>query len=257
MRYFMELAYRGARFHGWQVQPGAVSVQSVIEDALAVLTRRQVKITGAGRTDAGVNASMMVAHLDLPDGVVPVDRLVKGLNSIVGKDIAIYGMTQVHDEAHARFDATSRTYHYYAHEGKSPFVYPLSWQTPPGLDYDKMNEAADRLLSVDDFTSFSKLHTDVKTNLCRVMRAEWVNAGGGRWVFVITADRFLRNMVRAVTGTLVDVGRGKLSPDGFSEIIEARDRCAAGTSMPASPLFLHEVRYPYYTPLRPPVEWAF
>lgn len=257
MRYFMELAYRGARFHGWQTQPGAVSVQSAIEDALALLMRQEIKITGAGRTDAGVNASMMVAHLDLPDDRLPADRMLRGLNSIVGKDIAIYGFTPVHDEAHARFDATSRTYHYYVHAGKSPFVYPLSWQAPRGLDYDKMNQAAGRLLAVDDFTSFAKLHTDAKTNICRVTRAEWVGAGGGRMAFIITADRFLRNMVRAITGTLIDVGRGKLSLAGFSEIIEARDRCAAGTSMPPHPLFLHEVCYPYYKPLRPPTPWAY
>lgn len=257
MRYFMELAYRGARFHGWQVQPGAVSVQSTIEDALAMLMRQEIKITGAGRTDAGVNASMMVAHLDLADDRLPTDRILRGLNSIVGKDIAIYGLTPVHQEAHARFDATSRTYHYYVHDRKSPFVYPLSWQAPDGLDYEKMNQAAESLLAVDDFTSFAKLHTDARTNICRVSRAEWVDAGGGRKVFVITADRFLRNMVRAVTGTLIDVGRGKISLGAFSDIIEARDRCAAGTSMPPHPLFLHEVCYPYYESVRHSTRWAY
>ncbi len=245
MRYFMELAYRGAPFHGWQIQPNDVSVQSTIEDALAMVLRRSIKITGAGRTDTGVNASMMVAHLDLENECPDAKKLVRALNSIVGKDIAIYGLTEVHSDAHARFDATSRTYHYYTHTFKSPFCYPLSWRSPL-LDYDKMNEAASMLREVSDFTSFAKLHADTKTNVCRLDRAEWIEEGQGRWTFVITADRFLRNMVRAVTGTLVDVGRGKLSVNGFMEIVEAKNRCAAGTSMPAHPLFLQRVEYPYY-----------
>lgn len=253
----MELAYRGARYHGWQTQPGAVTVQSVIEDALTKMLRRTVRITGAGRTDAGVNASMMVAHLDLADDDPQPDRLLKGLNAIVGRDIAVYGMTPVAGDAHARFDATARTYHYYAHETKSPFVYPLSWQAPAGLDYDRMNTAAALLLDVDDFTSFAKLHADTKTNICRVSRAEWVGMGEGRRAFVITADRFLRNMVRAVAGTLVEVGRGKLSVEGFAEVVEARDRCAAGVSMPPEPLFLHSIDYPYYTSVRPARQWAY
>lgn len=257
MRCFMELAYRGARYHGWQIQPGEITVQSVIEDALSKVLRRQVKITGAGRTDTGVNASMMVAHLDLIDSDPQPDSLVRGINAIVGRDIAIYGVTPVSDDAHARFDASSRTYHYYTHQTKSPFIHPLSWQAPTKLDYDAMNRAAALLLKVDDFTSFAKLHSDSKTNICRVSRAEWIDAGDGRKVFVITADRFLRNMVRAVTGTLVDVGRGKLTIDDFRSVIAARDRCAAGTSMPPEPLFLHSIDYPYYASVRPLRQWAY
>ncbi len=246
VRYFMRLSYRGARFHGWQTQPNAVSVQSVIEESLSVITREEVRITGAGRTDTGVNARMMVAHFDLERPVKSAESFIRGLNSMVGPDIAIEEIVKVRQDAHARFDATSRTYHYYTHTGKSPFLYPLSWQAPETLDYEAMNRAASMLTEISDFTSFAKLHSDAKTNICRVTRAEWLDLGGGRHVFVITADRFLRNMVRAVVGTLVDVGRGKLSLDQFAKVIEARDRCAAGTSMPPHPLFLWDIRYPYY-----------
>lgn len=244
-RYFMKLAYRGANFHGWQSQPNAVSVQSTIENALTTILRTPIKITGAGRTDTGVNARLMTAHFDLPSPLPSPDDLVKALNSIAGKDIAIYSITQVHDDAHARFDATSRTYHYYVHTKKSPFLYPLSWQAPANLDFEKMNKAAEILLTIEDFTSFAKLHTDVKTNICNVSYAKWEQIDDNQWVFVITADRFLRNMVRAVVGTLVDVGRGKITFQEFANIIAAKDRCAAGTSMPAHALFLWDVTYPY------------
>lgn len=239
-RYFMALAYRGAPFHGWQVQPGAVSVQGELERALSVLTRTPVAVVGAGRTDAGVNASMMVAHFDAPFAPEP-----RAINSLTGRDIAVYSVKEVHADAHARFDATSRTYHYKAVERRSPFLYPLTWFTRP-LDYEAMNRAAALLLQTDDFTSFAKLHSDARTNICRVSRAEWVaDPTTGGMTFVITADRFLRNMVRAVVGTLVDVGRGKLTLGGFGDIIAARDRCAAGTSMPPEALYLHSITYPY------------
>ncbi|MDE7389026.1 MAG: tRNA pseudouridine(38-40) synthase TruA, partial [Muribaculaceae bacterium] len=240
-RYFMHLAYRGAPFHGWQIQPGQVTVQSVLEDALSKVLRQPVPIVGAGRTDTGVNASMMVAHFDAPEA-----PSVRALNSICGNDIAVYSVTEVHSEAHARFDATSRTYHYRTLTVKSPFSYPLTWRPGHPLDFDAMNRAASQLLNVSDFTSFAKLHSDAKTNICRVTRAEWISDPiTGGMTFVITADRFLRNMVRAVVGTLVDVGRGKLSESGFSDVIACRDRCAAGTSMPPQALFLSEVTYPY------------
>lgn len=241
----MHLAYRGEPFHGWQSQPNAVSVQSTIEDALAKIMREPIKIVGAGRTDAGVNAHSMIAHFDVSSPIANADAVVRGLNSLVGRDIAIYSIKPVHDDAHARFDAVSRTYHYYAHSAKSPFCYDLSWQAPATLNYDKMNEAAKILLEVDDFTSFAKLHTDNKTNICKVTYAKWESLGDGRWVFVITADRFLRNMVRAVVGTLVEVGRGKITIDDFRRIIDEKDRCSAGTSMPGQALFLWEVKYPY------------
>lgn len=242
-RYFMRLAYRGAPFHGWQCQPGEVTVQSVIEDALSTVMRREMKIVGAGRTDTGVNARMMVAHFDMEEPIADAARLVRNLNALVGKDIAIEEIYEVEPGKHARFDATSRTYHYYAVTHKSPFFYPLSWKAPEGLDFAKMNEAAALLLETSDFTSFAKLHTDAKTNICRVTRARWEQVGSDAWVFVITADRFLRNMVRAVVGTLVEVGRGKMSVEQFAAVIARKDRCAAGTSMPGHALFLWEVTY--------------
>jgi len=245
MRYFMRLSYRGAAFHGWQVQPHDVSVQQTIEQALATLLRQPTPLTGAGRTDAGVNARLMVAHFDVEDPITDHDRLVRGLNAVLPRDIAIHSIRQVASDAHARFDATSRTYKYFAHTGKDPFLYPLSWQCPATLDWDLMNQAAQCLLRHSDFTSFSKLHTDVKTNNCVVTHAQWTPLGDDRHVFTITADRFLRNMVRAIVGTLVQVGRHKLTVQGFEDIINQRDRCAAGTSMPPHPLFLWSITYPY------------
>ncbi|MCM1519727.1 MAG: tRNA pseudouridine(38-40) synthase TruA [Lachnoclostridium sp.] len=244
-RYFMTLAFRGAGYHGWQSQPGVVTVQSAIENAMGLLLHRSVAITGAGRTDTGVNARHMVAHFDMDESEADPAALMRSLNSMLGPDIAIYDIRRVHDTAHARFDATSRTYHYYATDIKSPFDYPLAWKAPAKFDYDAMNRAASLLLDTEDFTSFAKLHSDTKTNICRVTRAEWIADGPTRHVFVITADRFLRNMVRAVVGTLADVGRGKLSIDEFRRIIDRRDRCAAGTSMPPHALFLWDVTYDY------------
>lgn len=239
----MQLSYRGAPFHGWQSQPGEVTVQLVLEDALSMILRRPMKITGAGRTDAGVNARMMVAHFDAGAPLSDPDGLVRKLNAVVGKDIAVQKIWEVAPDSHARFDAVSRTYHYYAVTEKTPFFYPLSWKAPATLDFEAMNRAAEILLETSDFTSFSKLHTDVKTNICRVSYARWERLGDHEWVFVITADRFLRNMVRAVVGTLVEVGRGKMSIERFREVIDRRDRCAAGTSMPGEALFLWEVKY--------------
>lgn len=249
----MTLAYRGTPFHGWQSQPNAVSVQSVIEEALSTVLRRPVPVTGAGRTDSGVNARRMVAHFDF-DGELPnTGRLLVALNRLCGRDIAIYSLRRVHRDAHARFDATSRTYKYFVAFEKSPFFHKLSWHCPNPLDLDSMNRAAYRLLNVRDFTSFAKLHSDAKTNICHVTRAEWqpitdpddhhlIGA-----VFIITADRFLRNMVRAVVGTLVEVGRGKMTIEDFVKVVDAHDRCAAGQSMPAEALYLWDVTYPEAT----------
>lgn len=243
----MRLSYRGEPYHGWQSQPGAVTVQEVIEGALSKVMRCPMKIVGAGRTDAGVNARMMVAHFDTDGEIADTVRLVGSLNAMVGRDIAIHEIYPVAPDLHARFDATSRTYHYYAVSEKSAFFYPLSWKAPAGLDYEAMNRAAALLLDTSDFTSFAKLHTDAKTNICRVTHARWHRVAafdGEGWVFVITADRFLRNMVRAVVGTLVEVGRGKITVEDFARIIERRDRCAAGTSMPPQALYLWDVTYP-------------
>ena len=240
----MRLGFRGADYHGWQVQPHDTSVQQVIEEALATLLQAPTPITGAGRTDAGVNARLMVAHFDVKQPIADIDRFVHSLNAILPADIAIYGITHVHDDAHARFDAVSRTYKYFAVTRKDPFRHPLSWKCPPDLDFDLMNKAAAHLLDYTDFTSFSKLHTDVKTNNCRITHAAWTNEDD-QWVFTITADRFLRNMVRAIVGTLVEVGRHKMTLEEFCQVIERKDRCAAGTSMPGHALFLWDITYPY------------
>ena len=257
MRYFLLLSYNGATFHGWQSQPNAISVQASVEQALSTICRQNISITGAGRTDTGVNARMMYAHFDF-DGVFDdKKRILISLNRLVGKDIFIQDIINVPDNAHARFDASERTYKYFVSFKKNPFLHNFCWMCPSHLDIDQMNEAAKILLETKDFTSFAKLHSDVKTNICHVTKAEWTPVkrdpealdfmGGleGGIVFTITADRFLRNMVRAVVGTLVDVGRGKISIDDFKNIIEKKDRCAAGTSMPAHALFLWYVRYPY------------
>lgn len=245
-RYFIRLAYNGAGFHGWQEQPGGVpTVQQALEDALSKLLRTPVKITGAGRTDAGVNASMMIAHFDTPELITGEHQLPRRINAITGPDIAVYGIRLMHDDAHARFDAVERTYRYYAATRRSPFNNKFTWQAPAGLDFEAMNEAAKVLIGRHDFTSFSKLHTDVKTNICDLRRACWRPYGDNVMMFEISADRFLRNMVRAVVGTLVDVGRGKSTAADVLRILEARDRCAAGTSMPGHALFLHDIAYPY------------
>ncbi|MDE7347393.1 MAG: tRNA pseudouridine(38-40) synthase TruA [Muribaculaceae bacterium] len=244
-RYFLRLAYRGAPYHGWQVQPNAVSVQGVVENALSTALRSPISIVGAGRTDTGVNARVMYAHFDFEDPFPDKGRLLVSLNRLVDRDIAIHDIIPVHKDAHARFDAIERSYKYFVAFEKTPFFYPLSWYCPHPLDLERMDEAAGLLLATEDFTSFAKLHSDAKTNICKVTKAEWSMIDENMAVFTITADRFLRNMVRAVVGTLVDVGRGKLTPDEFRNIIERKDRCAAGQSMPGEALFLWDVKYPY------------
>lgn len=244
-RYFLRLGYRGAPFHGWQIQPNAPSVQATVEEALSTVLRTPVSITGAGRTDTGVNAREMYAHFDF-DGELPEKgKMLVSLNRLVGKDIAIHDIMRVADNAHARFDAKQRTYKYFVSFSKTPFFYPLSWYCPHGLDIARMNRAAELLLRTEDFTSFAKLHSDAKTNICNVTKAEWTVEGDSSAVFTISADRFLRNMVRAVVGTLVDVGRGKMTVEDFEGVISRRDRCAAGQSMPGEALFLWNVEYDY------------
>lgn len=250
MRYFIKLSFNGAAYHGWQIQPSDVSVQEAIEKALAMVLRGEVPITGAGRTDAGVNAMTMYAHFDTIEPIKDLALLKRSLNGILPQDIAVHDIIPVSPQAHARFDATARTYKYFAHTAKSAVLGQVSWQCNPRLDFDVMNMAASRLLDYEDFTSFSKLHTDVKTNNCHITHAGWERYHGidshvEQWVFTITADRFLRNMVRAIVGTLVEVGMHKISVEEFCHIIEKKDRCAAGTSMPAHALFLWDVKYPY------------
>lgn len=252
MRWFLRLAYDGTSYNGWQSQPNATGVQSVIEKALSTMLRENVKITGAGRTDTGVHARCMYAHFDTSRPIESQEKFLSSLNRLVGRDIAVYELFEVKDDAHARFDAISRTYRYYVSGRKNPFSRGFSWECRRQLDVDAMNEAAALLLSVDDFTSFAKLHSDAKTNICNVTVAHWERVRLPRpefgdeemLVFTIKADRFLRNMVRAVVGTLVEVGLGKMTVDGFADVIRRKDRCSAGTSMPAQALFLEDIEYP-------------
>ncbi len=241
MRYFIELAYNGKNYFGWQIQPNQISVQEVLEKAFSTLLRDKISITGAGRTDTGVHAKKMFAHFDF-DRKLPED-LVHRLNSYLPKDIVIYQIHLMTDEAHARFDATERTYHYFVQTGKDAFNYDFAWQVHFELDIEKMNMAAQMLLGTKDFSSFAKIHTDVKTHICEVKSANW-ERNGKELKFVITADRFLRNMVRAIVGTLVDVGKGKISLEEFNTIIAQKDRSFASGSAPAHGLYLVDVVYP-------------
>ncbi|MDR2774283.1 MAG: tRNA pseudouridine(38-40) synthase TruA [Tannerella sp.] len=250
-RYFIYLAYNGVRYCGWQRQPNGMSVQQRLEEVLSLVLRQVVAVVGAGRTDAGVHASKMVAHFDVSVAVGNPSQLADKLNRMLPEDIAVYNIVAVNENAHARFDALSRTYNYYITDRKNPFANEWICRISlRNMNFDRMNEACKVLFEHTDFTSFSKLHTDVKTNNCRIIEAGWNrydeyhNQDGRTWVFVIAADRFLRNMVRAVVGTLMDVGRGKITVQDFRDIIEAKDRRRAGTSAPAKGLALVDIAYP-------------
>lgn len=242
-RYFIELAYKGTKFHGWQVQPNAISVQECLDKALSTITRETIEITGAGRTDTGVHASYFVAHFDSLKSDLDHPDFTHKLNSFLKDDISIFGVSKVLPEAHARFDAVSRTYQYHLNILKDPFSVETSWYFFRQPDVEKMNEACKILFEYIDFTSFSKLHTDVKTNNCKIVQAEWVQQGS-KLIFTVKADRFLRNMVRAMVGTLLEVGLGKMDIAAFRAVIEQKNRCAAGLSVPAHGLFLTDIEYP-------------
>ena len=269
-RYFIHLAYNGACYNGWQTQPELPTVQLTLENALSTLLRTPIAVVGCGRTDTGVHASDFYAHFDA-EGAVDCNQLVFKLNNLLPPDIAIYDIFPVADNAHARFDATARTYQYHVSDRRLPFRQGQYCRIFFRPDIALMNEAARVLMEYEDFTSFAKLHTQVKTNICHLSEARWdfvpvksyelrVKSEADayeklrtqnselitdyEWVFTIRSNRFLRNMVRSVTGTLLDVGRGKLTIDGMREIIEKKDRCAAGVSMPACGLFLTKVEYP-------------
>lgn len=270
MRYFIYLQYDGTNYHGWQTQPDCISVQETIEEKLSLLLRQKLFIVGAGRTDAGVHARLMVAHFEYDgfgtmleieeqpeqlDAVrTQLDTLKFKLNGLLPPDISILSIVPMKPEAHARFSATSRTYRYYVTTQKTPYDHLYTMRTYRDLNVDLMNEAASHLFDYIDFTSFAKLHTDVKTNNCRIMQAHWEYVTVPSFcakvqmppqlVFTIQADRFLRNMVRAIVGTLMLVGRGKISVQEFCQIIERKNRCKAGDSVPASGLFLEDVGYP-------------
>lgn len=242
MRRFIQLSYDGAAYHGWQKQPNARSVQQTLQEALSMLLQTDIEVVGAGRTDTGVSARMMVAHFET-DKACDNEQLVYKLNKLLPHDIAVQRIWEVSDEMHARFSATSRTYHYYIHTRKDPFARQYSWLVTFPLDFARMNEAASRLSGFEDFTSFSKVNTDTKTNLCNVTEAHWTQEGENTWRFTITANRFLRNMVRAIVGTLIEVGRGRMTVDEFCQVIEQKNRCSAGDSVPGHALFLVDVSY--------------
>lgn len=243
MRYFVAFAYNGKNYCGWQYQPHSPSVQETLNKALSTLLRTPIDATGAGRTDTGVHATQMYAHFDY-DGQIDSDALTKRVNAFLPKDIVVYRFIPLHNEAHARFDATSRSYEYHIHTFKDAFINEGSWFNFHPLDVDKMNEAAQVLFDYIDFKCFSKTHTDVKTFNCKITEARW-EQHGSKLVFHISADRFLRNMVRAIVGTLVEVGLGKSTVQDVRNIIESRDRNKAGFSVPAHGLYLTKVIYPY------------
>jgi tRNA pseudouridine38-40 synthase len=242
-RFFLYFSYNGTAYHGWQIQPNGISVQEVLTTTLNTLLRTNIELIGAGRTDTGVHAKLMVAHFDLENDLLPEFDFVTKLNSFLPNDIAVYKIVKVRPDAHARFDAISRRYEYHIVTEKNVFKNGLAARIYDGLDFEAMNAAAETLKDYEDFTSFSKLHTNAKTNNCVITHAKWVQQGD-EWVFSIQADRFLRDMVRAIVGTLFQVGRHKMTVDEFRTVIENRNRCKAGASVQAHGLYLVDIKYP-------------
>lgn len=243
-RYFIFLSYKGTSYHGWQIQPNSVTIQEILDNALSTVFNEKISATGAGRTDAGVHALVFCAHFesispDLADNKNNIFRL----NRFLPKDISVTGIYKVVPDAHARFSAVSRTYKYYIARAKDPFLEDSSWFIHGKIDLNILNRACGILMKYTDFTSFSKLHSDVKTNLCTVYSAIW-QENDITLVFTIKADRFLRNMVRAIAGTMIATGTGRISLEEFEKIIQAKDRCRAGQSAPARGLFLTDIEYP-------------
>lgn len=245
MRFFIRFAYDGTAFHGSQRQPNGVTVQETMEQALAMIFREDMPLTFAGRTDAGVHAREMYAHFDINDNQSSiVNNLKFRLNGILPDSIAIYDIFRVTDDAHVRFSAKRRTYEYHVIDHKDPFLLPYATRLRTPIDFVAMNEAARHLIGRQDFASFCRTHTDVKTTICDLTQAEWKELGNGHAVFTISADRFLRNMVRAVVGTLFQVGIGKITKEQFAEVIAQHNRCSAGDSAPAQGLYLTHIEYP-------------
>jgi tRNA pseudouridine38-40 synthase len=247
LRYFIHLAYNGTRFHGWQIQPNATSVQENLNKAFSVLLQTGINLMGAGRTDTGVHAREMYAHFD-SDNSFDITTLVHKLNSFLPKDIVIYDIIPVHDDAHSRFDATKRTYEYHIHQFKNPFIDELSWYFHQPLDIDLMNQASQLLFNYTDFECFSKVNTDVNTFDCTIFEAYWKRGKNDQLVFTISANRFLRNMVRSIVGTLINLGLHKITLDDFTKIIESKSREKAGFSVPAHGLYLTKIEYDYINP---------
>ncbi len=246
-RYFLTLSYNGIDFNGWQIQENtANTVEQVLEEKLAMLLKEKIDLVGCGRTDAGVNAKNYIAHFDshCQDLIENKDHWIYKFNTVLPPTIAIQNIQKVKEEAHARFYATQRVYYYYLNQHKNPFRDQFSWYVYGELDFDLMNKAAALLLDYQDFTSFSKVNTQNKTNNCKITKALWQRSGDQEWRFTISADRFLRGMVRAIVGTLVMVGKNKITLDDFKQIIEAKDRKVAGNNAPANALFLVGIDYP-------------
>lgn len=243
-RYFIYISFKGTSYHGWQVQPKAVTIQKILDGAITVILGEQISTTGAGRTDAGVHARVFCAHFDsrYPD-LARRKNLIFRLNRFLPDDISVTEIKKVLPDANARFSAISRTYKYYISRVKDPFNVATSWFIHGDLDVEAMNKASKILLNHSDFTSFSRLHSDNKTNLCKIYSAEW-ELCGNNLIFTISADRFLRNMVRAIVGTMIEAGRSRISPEDFERILESRNRSSAGMSAPAKGLFLTSVEYP-------------
>jgi len=244
LRYFIHLAYNGTPYHGWQIQPNATSVQETLNKAFSVLLQSEINLMGAGRTDTGVHAKEMYAHFDF-EASIDIQNLVHKLNSFLPKDIVIYDIIPVHDDAHTRFDATKRTYEYHIHQFKNPFLDELSWYFYQPLDIDLMNEAAKLLFNYTDFECFSKVNTDVNTFECTIFEADWKRCENDQLVFTISANRFLRNMVRSIVGTLINIGLQKITIEDFAKIIESKSRDKAGFSVPAHGLYLTQITYDY------------
>ena len=254
-RYFITFSYDGTNYHGWQIQPNANTVQQELQRGLSILLRKDIEVVGAGRTDTGVHARKMAAHFDWEDAslggqssgvsTLPLscDQMVYRLNRILPRDISVYDVFPVPNDMHARFSAVSRTYHYYVHTRKDPFERHYSLQMNYPLDFEKMNDAARLFLQHEDYAAFCKAGGDNKTTICHVKAARWVQTSPTTWYFEITANRFLRNMVRAVVGTLLDVGRGKITMEQFQDILLNGTRSDAGESMPGNALFLEDVAY--------------
>ena len=243
MRYFIQFAYKGTHYHGWQYQPNAISVQETLNTVFSTLLKQEIDIMGAGRTDSGVHASQMYGHFDT-ETIIDNTKLIHKANAFLPNDIVIHDIILVHDTAHARFDATSRTYQYHIATYKNVFNTELAWNTTKVLDVDMMNQASKKLLDYTDFQSFSKVNTDVNNFNCKITEAFWTKEKE-TLIFTITANRFLRNMVRAIVGTLVNVGLHKISLQDFNTIIESKNRDNAGFSVPARGLFLTNIQYPY------------
>lgn len=246
-RYFLKLSYNGTHFNGWQVQDNtANTVQQVLQEKMSLLLKEEIELVGCGRTDAGVHAKNYIAHFDsdCKDLITNKSHWLYKFNTILPPEISVQNITEVDEEAHARFDALSRTYYYFLHQQKNPFIERFSYYVHGDVDFELMNKAALILLEYQDFTSFSKLHTQTKTNNCKITKAVWQKIGENEWRFTIRADRFLRGMVRAIVGTLLQVGRNKITIEEFKKIIEAKDRARAGNNVPGYALFLTAIEYP-------------